>query len=161
VVKRFEKKNESSPNQGEKVLRPEEGQDKKEETSSDEGKIPAVGTTDRLDPPFGEETIRFQEFHSFKKSWQYGCIADGIASPPLDYVLGYQNIVPVVQNQIEQFKDEPETDRPGKKKEKLPGMAVLYAYKQVRLQAGCKATRLKEKTNTALPLYRQKGELGQ
>ena len=123
VIKRFEKKNESSPNQGKKVLRPDEGQDKKEETSNDEGKIPAVGTTDRLDPPFGEETIRFQELHSFEKAWQYGCIADRIASPPLHYVLGYQNIVPVVQNQVEQFKDEPETDRPGKKKEKLPGMA--------------------------------------
>jgi len=101
VIKGFEKKNESSPHQGKKVLRPDEGQDKKEETSSDEKKIPAVGTTDRLNPPFGEETIRFQELHSLKKAWQHGCIADCVPSPPLHYVPGHQDIVPVVQSQVE------------------------------------------------------------
>jgi hypothetical protein len=103
-------------------MRPDYGQDKKEETSSEKGKIPPFGGRNRLDSFLGEKTISFQEFHSLKKARQHGGIADRIASPPLYCVFGDQNIVPVVQSQVKHFENEPETHGPGKKKEKLPEM---------------------------------------
>jgi hypothetical protein len=40
MIERLQQKNECSPDQGEKVMRPDNGEDKKEETSGYKRKIP-------------------------------------------------------------------------------------------------------------------------
>jgi hypothetical protein len=110
VSQGFEEKYKNAPNQRKKELRPDQGQDQEDEASDYKGNIPTSRNGEGSQSRFLEKAVGIQKLHGLKEPREHSSVAHRISNPALEHVFRHHDVVPIVENNVEELKDEPETD---------------------------------------------------